>query len=62
MNSPWALQQAKENVEKYYSVVGILEDLPLSLQVLEHLLPRFFAGASERQPNQSESNSLQITI
>ena len=33
------------NVEKNYLFVGVLEELPLSLNILEHLLPHFFKGA-----------------
>ena len=42
-----ALQQAKANLEKYYSVVGLASDLQLSLLVFEQYLPRFFSGAKE---------------
>ncbi|OQV24958.1 putative Heparan sulfate 2-O-sulfotransferase pipe [Hypsibius exemplaris] len=44
-NSPNALSRAKQNVEKHFAVVGILEDLDMSLQVLEQTLPAYFAGA-----------------
>lgn len=44
-NSKAAIAKAKENVEKYYAVVGVLEDLNKTLTVLEHFVPRFFAGA-----------------
>ncbi|XP_068245565.1 heparan sulfate 2-O-sulfotransferase pipe-like [Palaemon carinicauda] len=40
----WALQKAKANVEKFYSVVGILEDLHTTFQVLQHVLPDFFTN------------------
>ena len=33
------------NVEKHYSVVGVLEEYEKTLKVLEHYLPRFFKGA-----------------
>ena len=33
---------AKRNVEKYFAVVGVLELLDLSLEVLENYVPRFF--------------------
>lgn len=36
---------AKENVEKNYAVVGILEEINMTLTVLEHYVPRFFKGA-----------------
>ncbi|KAK7068843.1 hypothetical protein SK128_003060 [Halocaridina rubra] len=37
----WALQNAKANVD-HYSVIGLKEDLPTTLKVLEHVLPDFF--------------------
>ena len=42
-----ALRKAKENVEKHYAVVGVLEDLNKTLTVLEHYIPRFFKGAKD---------------
>ena len=44
-NSKAAIAKAKENVERYYAVVGVLEDLNKTLTVFEHFVPRFFAGA-----------------
>lgn len=44
-NSPYALQKAKANVEQHYAVVGVLEELELSLKVLEKYVPLFFDGA-----------------
>ena len=41
-----ALQQAKANLERYYSVVGLASDLQMSLLVFEQYLPRFFKGAT----------------
>ena len=38
---------AKENVEKHYAVVGVLEELNKTLTVLEHYVPRFFKGAKD---------------
>ena len=46
-NSETAMQKAKRNVEKYYAVVGVLEEMNKTLAVLEHYSPRFFAGAAE---------------
>ena len=34
------------NVEKYYSVVGIVEEMDLSLKVMEKYLPKFFVNAT----------------
>ena len=39
------MQRAKFNVEAYYSLVGISDDLKRSFELLEVLLPQFFSGA-----------------
>ncbi|XP_076304948.1 uronyl 2-sulfotransferase-like isoform X2 [Tachypleus tridentatus] len=44
LNSEWALEKAKENVEKYYSVVGVLEQMDITIKVMEAYLPQFFRG------------------
>ncbi|KAK0175243.1 hypothetical protein PV327_009007 [Microctonus hyperodae] len=44
-NSRWALNRAKENVEKWYHVVGILEHMEDTLDKLENNFPYFFRGA-----------------
>ena len=46
-NTEIALRLAKENVEKHYAVVGVLEELNKTLTVLEHYVPRFFKGAKD---------------
>ena len=38
---------AKLNVEKYYSVVGILENMDETIRVLESYVPAYFEGASQ---------------
>lgn len=43
-NSIWALQTAKANVDRYFPVVGVLEELNTTLEVLEEKLPYFFKG------------------
>ncbi|EFX88382.1 hypothetical protein DAPPUDRAFT_234511 [Daphnia pulex] len=45
--SRWALQRAKFIIEHEYSVVGILDKMNETLQVLERYIPRFFAGSSK---------------
>ncbi|CAG5098505.1 Oidioi.mRNA.OKI2018_I69.XSR.g15731.t1.cds [Oikopleura dioica] len=40
-----SVQQAKQNIDSKYVVVGILEELKGSLGVFEKVLPDFFAGA-----------------
>ena len=47
LNTEIALRRAKENVEKHYAVVGVLEELNKTLTVLEHYVPRFFKGAKD---------------
>lgn len=44
-NNKEAFMIAKSNVEKYYSVVGITENMQETLTVMEAKLPRFFDGA-----------------
>jgi hypothetical protein len=44
LNNAWALQQAKRNIEKSYSVVGVLEHMDVTLRVLQDKLPHFFEG------------------
>ena len=34
-------------MDKYFAVVGVLEEWDKSLQVLEHFLPRYFQGSTE---------------
>lgn len=39
-----ALKQAKENLRTHFAVVGVLEEVDLSLQVFRAVLPSFFDG------------------
>jgi len=45
--SEWALAQAKHNLVNNYAVVGVTEELDSFVQVLEHLFPTFFNGATQ---------------
>ncbi|XP_059473937.1 heparan sulfate 2-O-sulfotransferase 1-like [Neocloeon triangulifer] len=47
INNWQALERAKANVEKYFKVVGVLENLNETLAVLETSLPRYFRGVQE---------------
>nr|CAH7715120.1 unnamed protein product [Callosobruchus chinensis] len=47
LNNDWALQTAKSNVEKYYTVVGVLEKLNDTMDVMERKIPYFFKGAKK---------------
>ena len=40
------LQLAKRNIERFYSVVGILEEFDKFWEVLEEVMPQFFRNAS----------------
>lgn len=56
-NTDIALRKAKENVEKHYAVVGVLEEMNKTLTVLEHYVPRFFKGANDVYYNQIQKFS-----
>ena len=45
--SKTALKIAKNNVEKYYAVVGVLENWQETLQVLESYIPAYFNGVKK---------------
>ena len=54
-----ALAIARRAVEEEYSVVGVLEQLNVTLTVMEHLLPLWFQGARaffEQHPIQDNRN------
>ena len=44
---PKIIFRAKHNVDRYYAVVAVLEDIDKSLRVLEHFVPKFFTGVGE---------------
>lgn len=50
-NNRWALNQAMANLEKYFSVVGILEDMDATLNVLETKVPAYFKGVKNLYHN-----------
>ena len=39
------MELAKQNIERYYPVVGVLEHMNETLTVLEHYWPKYFKGA-----------------
>ncbi|XP_071444380.1 heparan sulfate 2-O-sulfotransferase 1-like [Hetaerina americana] len=47
LNDQWALEEAKSNVDRFYPVVGVLEEINATLTILERKLPRFFLGVRE---------------
>merc|ERR1711974_248292 len=46
-NSERALAAAKENVDRHYAVVGVIEELNKTLEVMEAFMPDVFPGAFE---------------
>ncbi|XP_077978952.1 uronyl 2-sulfotransferase-like [Glandiceps talaboti] len=41
----WSLEKAKENVEKYFIIVGLTEEYVNTIRLFEKMMPRFFDGA-----------------
>lgn len=46
---------AKRRVEEEYAVVGTWEDTNITLSVLEHYIPRYFARATTLYPSKTAS-------
>ena len=55
--SKWALYQAMKNVEKYFPVVGYLENYDQFLELLEYVWPQFFDGARDVYKDMMEKRS-----
>ena len=58
-----ALQKAKYNAEKYYSVIGVLEELQLSMKLMELYLPKYFqnfANLTETSHKSKEPHKNQL--
>ncbi|XP_076388701.1 uronyl 2-sulfotransferase isoform X2 [Megachile rotundata] len=47
INNKWALQRAKANIVEWYPVIGILDCMEQSIDVLEYKFPYFFRGARQ---------------
>ncbi|CAF0763172.1 unnamed protein product [Didymodactylos carnosus] len=45
-NLSWAVEKAKSNIDKYYTVVGLTENIEQLLFILEKLLPNYFRNIS----------------
>ena len=45
--SAFALRKAKENIDKFYPMVAVLERLKDSIKLAEYLFPNFFTDASQ---------------
>lgn len=46
VQNSWALERARQNIERHFTVVGVLEDLDIALTLLEKRVPVFFRGAT----------------
>ena len=44
-----AVEQAKQNIVRYHSVVGVTEDLTGFYTLLEYMHPRYFKGILQYQ-------------
>lgn len=47
VGNKWALEEAKRNLQRYYLLVGVTEELAEFVQILQIVFPRFFKGAYE---------------
>ena len=54
-SKPVCLQEAKKNLDKLYLFVGISENIPGFLLVMETLLPQFFHDALKEYVNMCKS-------
>ena len=52
----------QENVEENYLFIGVLEEMPRSLKILETLLPHFYAGASELSQAEAAKDMREKTL
>ncbi|XP_042211911.1 uronyl 2-sulfotransferase-like [Homarus americanus] len=52
LNNGAALKLAKQNVEEWYPVVGVLEDINATLTVLQRHLPQYFANVVDLYYNE----------
>ncbi|XP_043924868.1 uronyl 2-sulfotransferase [Protopterus annectens] len=60
----WALERAKQNLNEYFLLVGILEELEDVLLLLERLLPHYFTGAFDiyKSPDYRKQGNLTGTV
>ena len=57
-----ALQLAKKNVEMYYAVVGVLEEMKKSLVVFEKFIPNFLGKSSTVYKAMMDADGEKINI
>ncbi|XP_071743606.1 uronyl 2-sulfotransferase homolog pip [Lepeophtheirus salmonis] len=56
------LSIAKENVDRYYSVIGITEDMNTTLEVLKGFIPRFFGALSSNRTVETNVNTFKPQV
>ncbi|XP_071455845.1 heparin sulfate O-sulfotransferase isoform X1 [Hetaerina americana] len=61
VGNKWALAEAKNNLLKHYMLVGITEELPDFISLLESTLPQFFRGALAHYQNSNKSHLRKTT-
>lgn len=61
IGNSWALEEAKRNLQRYYFLVGVTEELNEFVEVLENVLPRFFKGAYNFFLHNNKSHLRQTT-
>ncbi|CAH1799826.1 unnamed protein product [Owenia fusiformis] len=56
-NMTYGIPKAKYNIEKYYMLVGIMEEYDLTLLAMEKLLPSFFKDIGQFNANRTRLNT-----
>jgi len=56
LGSNYALTKAKSNLESHFPLVGLTEDLKLTLLMAEILIPQFFKGVNALFDHQLSGN------
>lgn len=62
LNNARALEQAKNNVKRHFSVVGVLELLNCTLDVAERKIGTFFGGVQQMYFNELLGNKTNIEV
>ena len=57
-----SLSRAKRNVERYYQLVGVCEEMDKFIKLVEFGLPDYFAGAHKIYGIKSKSSEISISL
>ena len=57
-----SLSRAKRNVEQYYQLVGVCEEMDKFIKLVEFGLPDYFAGAHKIYGVKSKSSEILISL